>query len=594
MAPLTAANQTPDTDPAHFPGGTTVYPGTGKSYIADPAREGPVTGSPLPDFIACPNSDLCTLSPGPGVLTDHNIFRIEGPPGSEIGGPGIDFIETTDFTLVGRLFEGQIPSLVTVDRASYTRNVGGVKVEVFAGGFATSQARLPNTATPAAVMPILSFFDVACTGTVDPGGTVTPMFNADNNFWNEAQPLAIPTDVCVKDIVTTAYFPKDVVDDVTITEALYDPTAQTLSVKARSSDATGSPALTLEGFGLFTGGAILVSPLAAPPASVLVSSAAGGMNESQVTIASTPTGVTLLANPVDNTTPGNSVTFTATNVIGGTGPFEYEFRVMLPGGSTFLLARSYIQSDNWTWDSTGAPTGDYQFQVNVRNVGSTAPAEATDTIPYALTTTVTTPTGVTLTANPVDNTTPGNSVTFTATNVIGGTGPFEYEFRVMLPGGSTFLLARSYNQSDNWTWDSTGAPTGDYQFQVNVRNVGSTAPAEATDTIPYALLAATVTTPTGVTLIANPVDNTTPGNSVTFTATNVIGGTGPFEYEFRVMLPGGSTFLLARSYIQSDNWTWDTTGAPIGDYQFQVNVRNVGSTAPAEATDTIPYVLTTP
>ncbi|MFL5376771.1 MAG: hypothetical protein ACJ787_02580, partial [Myxococcales bacterium] len=39
MAPLTAANPTPDTDPAHFGGvfAATPYPGTGKSYIADPA-----------------------------------------------------------------------------------------------------------------------------------------------------------------------------------------------------------------------------------------------------------------------------------------------------------------------------------------------------------------------------------------------------------------------------------------------------------------------------------------------------------------------------------------------------------------------------
>ena len=30
----------------------TPDPGTNKQYIADPARIGPVTGSPLPDFIA--------------------------------------------------------------------------------------------------------------------------------------------------------------------------------------------------------------------------------------------------------------------------------------------------------------------------------------------------------------------------------------------------------------------------------------------------------------------------------------------------------------------------------------------------------------
>jgi len=45
MPPLTEANQTPDTNPAHF-GGFSLrrrIPATGKAYIADPARLGPVT-----------------------------------------------------------------------------------------------------------------------------------------------------------------------------------------------------------------------------------------------------------------------------------------------------------------------------------------------------------------------------------------------------------------------------------------------------------------------------------------------------------------------------------------------------------------------
>src|SRR3954468_16300266 len=99
MPALTAANPTPDTDPAHFGGAfaATPYPGTGKAYLADPARLGPVTGSPLDPYID-----------SAGVSHNHNIFRIEGPAGSALGGfnadgTTIDFIETTDFTLQGRL-----------------------------------------------------------------------------------------------------------------------------------------------------------------------------------------------------------------------------------------------------------------------------------------------------------------------------------------------------------------------------------------------------------------------------------------------------------------------------------------------------------
>ena len=95
----------PDRDPAHFGGvfTPTAYPNTGKLYIADPARLGPVTGSPQPDFID-----------STGATRNHNIFRIEGPAGSNLGGPGIDFIETTDFNLMGRVFTDSIPGRVTV------------------------------------------------------------------------------------------------------------------------------------------------------------------------------------------------------------------------------------------------------------------------------------------------------------------------------------------------------------------------------------------------------------------------------------------------------------------------------------------------
>src|SRR5205085_2745234 len=51
-------------------GTTTAAPGTGKSYLADPARVGPVTGSPKAKFTAFEKD-------GSSALRDHNTFRIE-------------------------------------------------------------------------------------------------------------------------------------------------------------------------------------------------------------------------------------------------------------------------------------------------------------------------------------------------------------------------------------------------------------------------------------------------------------------------------------------------------------------------------------
>ena len=264
--------------PSNTPGGAELpaVPGPvpGKLYIADPGRSGPVTGGPIRNFV-----------------------RIEGPAGSNLDGAGNDFIQTSDFNLVGRLFSGTIPGDVTVDRADYTRNGAGQKVEVFATGFPTTPKRLPTgTIPPPPFQPQLSFFNAPCvinpvdnyTLIAPSGATETQMFNADNNFWGKAQIAAIP-EVCVKDNVSLAGFPKTVGDEVTISEAFFNPIAQSLSVKARSGDEIAPlPTLTLEGFDDLTNGSILVSPLAAPPAFVRVISSAGGSNEVQVTTNSPP------------------------------------------------------------------------------------------------------------------------------------------------------------------------------------------------------------------------------------------------------------------------------------------------------------------
>jgi Bacterial Ig domain len=305
---VSAQNPTPDTDPAHFGGAfaPTRYPGTGKLYIADPARIGPVTGSALADFIACPNSDPCTVSNG-GVLENHNVFRIEGPPGSNLGGPGVDFIETTDFTLAGRVFTDSIPGRVSVERASYERDSSSQKLDVFASAFPTAPGRIPTQATPQAVLPQLTFFDKACNSAVDANGNpVAPfsaptgaaelqMFNSGSTFWGQTA-STIPSAVCVKDstsrdatgVLVPAFFPKSVTDDVTVDQATYDPSTGTLVVSAHSSEQSTPPVLTLTGFGKtpdtnLTNGSISIASLAAPPAAVHVHSSRGGDGDRPVT-----------------------------------------------------------------------------------------------------------------------------------------------------------------------------------------------------------------------------------------------------------------------------------------------------------------------
>lgn len=300
--------------PSLAPGGLELAPVpgpvAGKLYLADPGRSGPVTGSVLPDFVACPNSNPCTVGTG-GTLLDHNRFRIEGPLGSNLDGAGNDFIETTDFSLMGRIFQGAIAGRVSVDRASYERpDAQTNKIDVFATAFPSTQGRIPPNPTPPVITPALVFFDGACFDPItgEPalaGLTSHQMFFAGSTYWGQSAPAAIPqnpSEVCVVQTnaldpngqATSAFFPAPLSDKVDITEALFTPATGSLSVRAISRDVVGAPTLTVPGFGDINPatGQLLFTPLTAPPDKVTVHSSKGGSNEFQVNTAvgATPGG----------------------------------------------------------------------------------------------------------------------------------------------------------------------------------------------------------------------------------------------------------------------------------------------------------------
>ena len=113
---------------------TTPNPGTGKSYLADPARIGPVTGSPLPDFREFNDPAL--------PLRNHNTFRIEV---TKKDGTRYALDGENTFAVGGRLMDAPIPGKVTVKRANYKADGTGnvTDLDVFATGSPTSQARVP-------------------------------------------------------------------------------------------------------------------------------------------------------------------------------------------------------------------------------------------------------------------------------------------------------------------------------------------------------------------------------------------------------------------------------------------------------------------
>lgn len=355
----------PGTDPFYDSlvalGGTTADPGTGKQYLADPARIGPVTGSPLANF-----------TDSSGASRNHNNFRIE------VRSPSADFTGTllyaidgeNNFTLGGRLMTGAIPGKVTNMRGSYKADGSGnvTALDVFAKADPTVQARLPAQPQQLPVVPALQSYDVPCAGAIGvdpttgqpivnpppysaPAATPHEMAATGPNYWVQSTPGGLPpSHVCIVDTsarnaagqVVPAYYLRQVTDDVTITTASFNgPNNGTMTVNATSTDPTA--VLTLAGFGPAAGGtpgvsagigagtgldlagnAASVTGLLAPPAAALVTSSKGGSSTRPIDTASgaavmvgTPTAVSDSANMFEDCSPtpatvcpaGQSLTF---------------------------------------------------------------------------------------------------------------------------------------------------------------------------------------------------------------------------------------------------------------------------------------------
>ena len=295
--------------------GPTASAGTGKKYLSDPSRVGPITGSPLPDFTAY-NTD------GTSTVRNHNTFRIEVRPSSpDRNAPVFYTVDgETNFVVTGRLMSGNLAGRVSGGRAIYRADPAGqaTDVDVFTTASATVQARVPAQPVQAVVKPVITFHPEPCGGaiTVDANGVVTvnpPPYTAPasapttlandagtSDYWGQvAVSGPPPSHVCIVDTTARnaagqlepAYSLKAVTDDVVIRTATYNgPQDGTLAVTAESSDPTA--VLTLAGFGttpgtdgVYTGrgpgaelaaNAVSVRAIKSPPNQVQVVSSKGG------------------------------------------------------------------------------------------------------------------------------------------------------------------------------------------------------------------------------------------------------------------------------------------------------------------------------
>lgn len=304
-------------------------------YLGDGASQRPITGSPF----------------------GTNFFRVDGPgvanvPGAQLDPAdpfNMDRVQSALFSVQGKL---ATRAGAQITAARYTRTGGTIVIDLHARSAPGQQLEMGGV-----------------------GMSRTALTSSGRAYTGRAAATAVPNKVTV---VNTADSPVTVtsapVTDRVTASAVHSPADQTLIVTAASSDDAG-PALTAVGYGPLNGPTTFTG-IAATPATILVSSAAGGSGIAQVAL----DGRALPALPL----------------VADAGP-----NVTLPFGDELILDGSGSRSDvvTWTWTQTDglaaiiadpnaartavdppAP-GDYRFTLEVTDsTGATATDEVQVTI----------------------------------------------------------------------------------------------------------------------------------------------------------------------------------------------------------------------
>jgi len=276
--------------------------------------------------------------------------------------------------------------------------------------------------------------------------------------------------------------------------------------------------------------------------------------------------------------PGGQVTLSAS--AGGCTNPAYQFMVQ-PSGGQWSILQAYSAASTATWDTTGLASGTYSFDVWVRQADATADWEAhlSPSPTYDLQapgpcTSVTWDTPV-----PASPQSPGTQVTLGGTS--SGCSNPEYQFWIQAPGG-TWTILQAYSPKSSVVWNTGGAATAAYLFDIWVRQQGSTADWEAhiAPNPTYTLQFGPPCTSVSVTFTPGSPLLSGGGTPVQLSAVPV--GCPDATYEFWVQAPGGAWTLL-QAYSTSSTATWDTTGLAPGTYLFDVWVKEAGNTPDWEA-----------
>ncbi|MBK07571.1 MAG: hypothetical protein CL920_20225 [Deltaproteobacteria bacterium] len=261
------------------------------------------------------------------------------------------------------------------------------------------------------------------------------------------------------------------------------------------------------------------------------------------------------------------------------GSPEYKFYVRTPNGVWNLL-RDWGAS-TFSWDSTGAWSGDYLLQVWVRRQGESIVYEgASQSLPFTLQGGKGLCTGVQFSMDKTSPQAAGTAVTLSMTPSCQGSAAAEYKVYRRTPLG-VWVIESDWNKNTSFTWSTAAVASGTHFFQVWVRAQGSNTVYDGASVVQSFDVTGS-TRCTSVTFATNPISPQPVGTSVTFVATGLCNAGVVPEFKFWHRAPSGAWSVL-RDWGTQSSATWNTAGLAKGVHIHQVWVRKQGSTEVYEA-----------
>lgn len=251
----------------------------------------------------------------------------------------------------------------------------------------------------------------------------------------------------------------------------------------------------------------------------------------------------------------------------------------------WTIVQSYSTSNTFVWNTTGAATGSYTYQVWARRSGESLPYEGSSKVQSIdISDSFAFCKGADLT---VATTAPvGTPVVLTGSSTCTGSGTPEFRYWGRNPVSLKWTVLQDWTTgSANW------APSeqGDWLLQAWTRATGSSASYQTAS--PTKVLTATDASGCAYATLYTPTPTSPRPVGTTVTLTGAASCSSQEEYRYYVRRPTGVWFAVG-PYSTSPSQSWNTTGESAGTYNIQLYVRRVGQTVPYEVASTLKvYVL---